>query len=82
MQLSGGCLVLLLPQLRQLKLSDSQVEALLLRLLLTCQSSTSASHVGTVLLSVVGFRAVSVSVSVESVLVGAANTHLTLTNML
>jgi len=55
-------------------------QALLLCLLLACQSATSASNVGTVLLSVVRFRAM--AVAVESVLVRAANTHLTLTNML
>lgn len=53
---------------------------LLLSLLLRCQCSTSASNVGTVLLSVVSF--LTAYVAVESVLMRATNTHLTLTQML
>lgn len=53
---------------------------LLLGLLLRCQSATSWSSVGTVLLSVVYFLAV--DVAVEGVVLASANTHLTLTQML
>ena len=51
--------------------------------MLWSQSSTSTStscYVGTVLLSIVGF--LTVDVTVESVLVWATNTHLTLTHLL
>lgn len=55
-------------------------QRLLLSLLLRSQSTTSASNVSTVLLSVVRF--LTVHVTVESVLMWATNTHLTLTHVL
>ena len=53
---------------------------LLLCLLLRSECSSSASNVSTVLLSVVSF--LTAYVAVESVLMRATNTHLTLTQML
>ena len=55
-------------------------QRLLLSLLLRCQSSTSASHVCTILLSIIALLAS--NVSIECVLMRATNTHLTLTQML
>ena len=55
-------------------------QALLLSLLLRCQCAASATLIGTVLLSVVGF--LRTDVAVECVLMRASNTHLTLTHLL